>query len=400
MGESSSRPRLPPAFWVLFTGSLLNRLGSVVVPVLSIYLVSQRHVPVATAGLIVSGWGAGTIFAGLLGGWLADHVGRRRALMTALVLGGAAMVAVGFAEELVAVFAAVFALGLFGEMYRPAVSAALADVVPAEHRTLAYGYLHWAINLGFAVAVATAGWLVERNFRLLFLLDAATTIAFAGLVWWRLPETQHRDDKDDRDDRAAARFVNPFVAFTDAGYAVFLLASLLIAVVIPQFAVTLPLDLLSRGISATQFGSLVAINGILIVFVQPLYSRRADRLPRRAMMVGGALFTAIGFGLHGVLLSIPGVAFGIVCWTLGEILLAPVTGSLVAVTARAGQQARYQGAFQMVNGIGSMLAPAVGNWVLGTYGAAALWSACFALGCVGAILYGVIVPRLAGRKHT
>lgn len=394
MTDSSSSPRLPPAFWVLFAGSLLNRLGSVVVPVLSIYLVSQRHIPVATAGLVVSGYGAGTIFAGLIGGWMADHFGRRRALMTALLLGGAAMLAVGYAEELVAIFSAVFALGLFGEMYRPAVSAALADLVPSEHRTLAYGYLHWAINLGFSVAAVAAGWLVERNFRLLFLLDAATTMAFAVLVWWRLPETQRRDAS------IPQRFVNPFVAFGDRRYGVFLIATLLVVLVFHQFAVTLPLDLLSRGISPTRFGTLIAINGVLIVVLQPLFSRRADRLPKRAMMVAGSLFTAIGFGLHGVLLSIPGVAFGIVLWTLGEILLSPVSPSLVSAAAPPGQQARYQGAFQMAHGIGAMLAPATGNWVLGAYGASTLWTGCFVLGCLGAILYGVIVPRLAGRKHT
>ena len=383
-----SGSRLPSAFWVLFAGTLLNRLGSVVVPMLSIYLVSRRQVAIELAGLVVSGFGAGAMLAGIIGGWLADHYGRKRALVGALALGAAAMVAVGFAESLPAIFASVFALGLFGEMYRPAVSAALADVVADGDRTLAFGYLHWAINLGFSVAAVAAGWLVEHDFRLLFLLDAATTLGFAGLVLWRLPETQRRQAAAQR---ASA---NPFVAFGDAPFAVFLVGTLLLVLVFHQFGVALPLDLLARGIAPSRFGQLIAINGVLIVVLQPIFSRHASRLPKRAMMVAGALLTAIGFGLHGVLLSLPGIVACIVLWTLGEIVLSPLSPAIISQAAPKDQQARYQGAFQMAHGLGAMLAPATGNFLLGWYGASTLWTICLGLGGLGALLYALTVDRL------
>lgn len=379
---------LPSAFWVLFTGTLLNRLGSVVVPVLSIYLVSQRHVSVEIAGLVVSGYGAGAIFAGLIGGWMADRFGRRPALVSSLILGAIAMLFVGFAEQLPAIFGAIFALGLFGEMYRPAVSAALADLVPEGHRTLAFGYLHWAINLGFSIAAISAGWLVEHNFRLLFVIDAITTLSFAALVLWRLPETQPAQKGQSR------AFINPFIALADLRFGGFLIGTFLVVVVFHQFAVALPLDLLSRGISPTKFGMLVAINGLLIVIVQPLFSQRAGRLPKRALMVGGALLTGVGFGLHGLLLSIPGVIVCIVLWTLGEIILSPVSPTIIAEAAGVDQQARYQGAYQIAHGVGAMVAPTAGNFVLGRFGAPALWMGCLFLGCGSAVIYAFIVPKL------
>ena len=48
-------------------------------------------------------------------------------------------------------------VGFFTDLYRPAVGAAIADLVPPEARTRAYGYNYWAINLGAAVAPVIAG---------------------------------------------------------------------------------------------------------------------------------------------------------------------------------------------------------------------------------------------------
>ncbi len=381
---------LPAAFWVLFAGTLLNRLGSVVLPVLSIYLVSRRQIPPAITGLVVSGFGLGAMLAGFVGGYLADRVGRRPTLLVALTLGAVAMIGVGLAEALPWIFVSVFALGLFGEMYRPAVSAALADLVPSEQRTLAFGYLHWGVNLGFSIAAVAAGWIVEHDFRLLFWLDAATTLGFAALVWWRLPETRPAD-------LSPRQLEHPFVALADGTFALFLLATLFIVLVFHQFGVSLPLDLLSRGIPPRQFGMLVAVNGVLIVLLQPLFSRRAGTLPPRAMMVTGALLTGLGFGLHGLLLSIPGVVVCIVIWTLGEIVLSPVSSALISEAAPPAQQARYQGGFQMAHGLGAAVAPAAGLFLLGAVGATALWATCLLLGTAGALLYGLVVPRLRRR---
>ena len=100
------------------------------------------------------------------------------------------MLALGFARAVPLIAGCTFALGFLTDLYRPAVSAAIADLVPPEHRIRAYGYLYWAINLGFAVAPVVAGLLAGYAYLALFVGDAVTTFAFGVIVLLGLKETR------------------------------------------------------------------------------------------------------------------------------------------------------------------------------------------------------------------
>jgi MFS family permease len=160
--EKERGRRAAKGYWTLWTGTLVNRLGGFVVPFLALYLTQRRGVGVAEAGVIVSFYGLGSMSAGPLGGVLADRIGRRSTMLIGLFGGGAVMFALGFAERPLAIAANVLVLGLVSDLYRPAVSAMVADLVPAEKRLDAYARLYWAINLGFSLAPVIAGFLARR----------------------------------------------------------------------------------------------------------------------------------------------------------------------------------------------------------------------------------------------
>src|SRR5262245_20175994 len=90
---------LPGVYWTLWVGTLVNGLGGFVVPFLAPYLTRSRGFTVAEAGGVASLFGLGTMTAGPLGGVLADRVGRRATMLLGLFGGGAAMLALGFAER-------------------------------------------------------------------------------------------------------------------------------------------------------------------------------------------------------------------------------------------------------------------------------------------------------------
>src|SRR5262249_57989128 len=159
---------LPRNYWILWTGALVNRLGGFVLPLLAFYLSGERGLPVEQVGFILTLFGAGSLCAGPVGGFLADRIGRRRTLIVALVLGALAMVHLAFARAPAHIAIATFLLGLLGDLYRPAVSAAIADLVPSPDRARAYGLLYWAVNLGFAVGSALGGVLAAHGWYLLF----------------------------------------------------------------------------------------------------------------------------------------------------------------------------------------------------------------------------------------
>lgn len=369
---------LPRTYWLLWVGTFVNRLGSFVVPFLSLYLTRERGISVEQATLIVSLNGLGGVIAAPVGGALADRVGRRTTLMCALWLGSAAMLLLGLSRAPAQIAVATFLLGLLGEMYRPAVSAAIADVVPAQDRARAFGLLYWVVNVGFALALPLAGWVSKLGFFVLFAGDALTTFLYGCIVWWKVPETLPRGPRKEPL-RLSSLLPSP-VPFRDPVFLSFALPIFATAVIFFQASTTLSLDLAARGMSPTTYGSVLALNGVLIVFLQPFAGRVVGSARRSVALAWAAGLTGLGFGLHALPATVPLAMFAVVVWTLGEMAQAPVAPTVVADLAPPSLRGGYQGAYHMLWGLGAATAPALGGQVLGRWGSQALWGGCLLVG--------------------
>jgi MFS family permease len=369
---------LPGSFWLLWGGSLIDRLGSFVGPFLAIYLTEKRGLSVAQAGIVVSLYGAGSLAAGPTGGALADRFGRRAALVFALSSSALAMLNLALAHSILHVAAATLVLGFVGALYRPAVAAAVADLVAPEQRPRAYGLLYWANNLGFAVAIAAGGALAGQRFSLLFALDGGTSLVFALLVglWFhesRPPLTAPSSSSA----RAGGAYRDP-LALAFAG------SCFLAALVLGQSLSTLPLQMRSHGIALPAFGGLLAINGALIVTIQPFSAQLLRGIARERILAGAALLMGIGFALGGLAHTPALYALSIAVWTLGEIALIPNAMSVMADLAPSAQRGGYQGMFSFAWSLSWCLAPALGSLVLERAGEGALAIGCALSGCAGA----------------
>src|SRR5258708_16370708 len=115
--------------------------------------------------------------------------------------------------------------GSLSELYRPASYALVGDVVGEEHRVTAFGLYRFAVNLGFAAGPATAGFLADHSFTLLFVGDAATSIVYGLIALFALPEGLRTYVKSERTGEALR------VAARDRPYIIFLIATLCIALI-------------------------------------------------------------------------------------------------------------------------------------------------------------------------
>jgi len=107
-----------------------------------------------TSGLLIALPLASSAVGGALFGWLADRIGRTRALTASVAVYSIATAACGFAQsvEQLAMFRVVLGLGMGGEW---ATGAALvAETWPAEHRGKALGVMQSAWAVGYAAAAA------------------------------------------------------------------------------------------------------------------------------------------------------------------------------------------------------------------------------------------------------
>jgi len=385
---------LPRAFWWLWAGMLVNRLGGFVVPYLAIYLTERRGATVAQAGAIASLWGLGSIGSGPVGGLLADRLGRRATLVGALAVGGAGMIALGFVERLEVIAPAAALLGFASESFRPAMQAAVADVVtePAA-RLRAYGLVYWAVNLGFGVALVLAGVLASVSYTLLFVLDGATTLAFAAIVLWRVPETRPRGEPGSH----ASALRGLAVAFGDRVLMALLGLNFLFAALLWQSHAALPVDMRAHGLSPATYGVLMALNGITIVLVQPFAPRLVAGRDAGRVLAAAGLVIGAGWGLNAVARSALGYGAAILVWTLGEVVTSPTAAAVVAELAPPELRGRYQGAYGMSWALAAFAGPGVGAFVLGRFGAAALWLGCFGVGV--ALALGHLAAGPARRRR-
>ena len=382
---------LPPTFWFLWVGTLINRLGGFVYPFLILYLTQVRGMPATEAAQIVALFGAGSFAGSFAGGVLADRIGRRRTLLLALFGGGTAMLALGLAERPAAIALGTFILALVQDMYRPAVNAIIADVVPPLDRARAFSLQYWVINFGFAVASVVAGAMASRGYFWLFAGDAATTFACAALILLKVPET--------RPGRAAGRAAGPgpepgqpsaepggdFLApFRDGVFATFALLTFFVTLLFFQAHVGLPLDMKAHGLSEKTYGAVIAVNGVMIVLFQPFALRVTGGWRRSAVMAVSTLFIGAGFGLYGLWSTVGAYTVGVVIFTVGEIIQAGVAPTIVSDLAPVHLRGTYQGVYHMAWGLASMVGPLFGGLLLDARGAPALWFACFAVGLAGA----------------
>src|SRR5438552_3786356 len=177
---------LPRPAWILFLGTFLNKFGTFVVPFLALYL-TRRGYSMTDAGLAVGAYGVGVFLASGLGGHLADAIGRRKTIVLSMFSGAVAMMLLSQARSLTGIVFLTALTGLAGELYRPASSALLADLVPLGQRVPAFAAYRMAFNAGWAFGPATAGFLAERGFFWLFVGDAATSALFGLVALLALP---------------------------------------------------------------------------------------------------------------------------------------------------------------------------------------------------------------------
>ncbi|MEV8376281.1 MFS transporter [Kribbella sp. NPDC056861] len=386
-------PRMPRAFWALWVCQLVNRLGSFVQPFLVLYLTQDRHLSAGTAGAVAAAVGAGSVVSQIVGGWLSDRFGRRRTMLIGFLGTAAALILLGSARSMVTIWAAAFVVGLMGDLFRPAVQATVADLLQPRERVRAYGLLFWAINLGFSVSTVSAGVLASLGYNWLFWINAGTSVAAALVIWSMVPETRPVLDDGPR------RPLLP-VALRDTTFLLMILLQVGYATIYFQGYSTLPLAMAGDGLPSSTYGLVIALNGVVIVLVQPFVNRRLAALDRPKLLAASMLVVGVGFGIGAVVDNWWGYALSVVVWTVGEIGFAAVIGAVMADLAPIDLRGGYMGlAGSMSFGLGSVIGPLLGTNTLEHAGPVTVWLGCAALG--GLLFAGqlALAPALHARAE-
>ncbi|WP_121824433.1 MDR family MFS transporter [Streptomyces rapamycinicus] len=390
---------LPREFWWLWTSTLVNRLGGFVATFLAMYLTVDRGYSAMFAGLVGALHGLGGAVSAVVAGVLTDRLGRRPTLLVAQLSTAVTVAVLGFVQDPVAIAVVACLVGMTSNASRPAVQAMIADIVAPGDRVRAFALNYWAINLGFAVSAAAAGLIARHGYLTLFLADAGMTLLCAVIVFGKVPESRPERERAAEGVVADApeREVGLGAVLRDRRFMAVVALSFLVATLIQQAFVALPVAMGADGLSSTDFGVAIATNGVLIVAVQIPVTRFLEHRDPAPLLMVSALLTGAGFGLTAFAGSVGMYALAVMVWTVGEIINSPTQMGLVARLSPTHGRGRYQGMYTLSWSLASLIAPLAGGAVMDRFGADALWAASAVVGLVAAGGYVALGRALRSR---
>ncbi len=367
---------LPRGAWILFFGTFLNKFGAFVLPFLAIYMTRLGYSG-AEAGIAIGAYGVGTLAACLLGGYLADRLGRRKTIVLSMFSVAVVMLCLSQARSFWAIVSLACVAGLTGELYRPASSALLADLVPAGRRVTAFAAYRMSFNAGWAFGPATAGLLAKHSFLWLFVGNAVTSVLYGLVAWFALPVGLRGTRAEN------SLFETLRVLRNDARFRQVLLSSLAVGLVFVQVFSTMSLEITRAGLSASTYGLLISLNGLLVVLFELPLTTITKRFPARRVMALGYILIGAGFASNLLVRNIPLLVFTTCMFTFGEMVAMPVAGAYVADLAPEDKRGLYMGTYGMIWALAFVFGPSLGLFVF-SHNPLILWSSCGLLGLLAA----------------
>jgi MFS family permease len=401
--------RFPRPVRLLIVGTLVNKLGTFIVPYLTLVLLRDFHMREAEAARLLFAFGIGSLVSILAGGFVTDRFGRRRTLLVSLFGSGVLAVAMGLASSTAAFVLLLVAFGFIADLYRPAASAMIGDLLPSSDRASGFAGMRMAVNLGWASGTALGGVLADWSWRLLFLGDGLTTLAFGVLVYLAIPETRPAavapstippaasDDGPTRPRPVFGR--GPTNPLRDGVFLTITLTGLLLTLIFCSHLTVLPLTVTqSAGYPAVVFGLLASVNGVLIAFFEISITARLKGFRRLRLAALGSFLVAVGFGMIGLVMHWAWFLLAVFVFTAGEILSSPQQMAFIADWAPPEARGRYLSFYQAMWSVAFAVNPAIALPLHAALGERAFWG-LMPLVAVPAVLVILRLDRTADRPE-
>ncbi|MEP6508640.1 MAG: MFS transporter [Gemmatimonadales bacterium] len=376
---------LPQDIWVLALASLVNRVGTMVLPFLVLYLTRELGFSPANAGLALGVYGLGSIIVSPLAGRLCDITGPLPIMRASLIASGVLLFFFPFVRSFPGIIAITLVWAIVTECFRPATLTLVAQVATPEQRKPAYALVRLAINIGMSIGPAAAGFLAARSFHWIFIVDGVTTIS-AGIVLIAVPFAVTTQFASEKDANAADRSSSGTI-LGDHRFMFFLAAIFLMGVVFFQHEGPLSLFLVQDlNLSPAFYGMLFTINTLLIVLIEVPLNAATARWPHSRALALGAFLFAVGSGAFAFASGPELIIVGVVVWTFGEMMLFPQASAYVAEIAPPSRRGEYMGAYSLAFNFAFAVAPWAGTVAFDRYGARFLWVSVFFVGVVSAVM--------------
>lgn len=382
--------------WLLTAVMFINRMGSMVLPFVTIYMTKSLGFTLSETGIVMTCYGAGSFAGVFIGGKLTDKIGAWSVQVTSLFLTGIGFFILRNISTLESFCIVYFFLSMAADTFRPANMVSMGLSSKPEDRTRSMSLRRLAINLGYGAGTAIGGFLVLYiGYDGLFVVDGTTCI-LAG-VFFIATIPYKRRTKEEKVAAVAEQKAGKS-PYKDKNFLLFSFMVFLTAVTFMQLFTTIPVFfkdvfLMDEG----QIGMVMAVNcfilaGIEMPIIHQLELKKYSKL--KMCSIGTFL---IFFAHMPFLLPSAGMALVwayIIIITFGEMINFPFASAHALDASDPATRGAYMGVYGMVWSLAFIVAPMLGFNLAAQFGWSVMWLVVASFGLVGSIGYWFLADKI------
>lgn len=331
--------KLPTTFWLLVFATVFIRMGFFVESFLTIYLKAEAGFDESLAALMMVLYGLGGATTALLSGPFIDRFGPARPLLLSLVLTAGAAVVLAFGPPTWILWGIVLMMGAVGQVIMPATNAQITVLVPGAQQRRAFSLVYIALNSGLAFGPLIGGMLAEVSFKTMFATGASLIVV--GAVVLKLSIRSSASVMTGENVAPVRGIEGLRTVLKDQAFIRFNMLNWLFMGLYLQVFVILPLFMLRDGMSARDYGIVMAVNGLILVVVQLPTDRVVRRFNPARLLTVSAILLAAGLVMNSISSTIWMYLFAAVFWTAAELVNIPLAASVTAALSSPGLRGSY-----------------------------------------------------------
>lgn len=395
---------------LLVIALIVNSIGiGLAGPLILLYLTTVAGLPVATAGLLLTGSGVVSLAVPAITAVVSNRYGAKATVIIGQVLQGSGMAGLLLAttpagKSLPVLVACCLLLSVGQRTFWSSVFALIADAADSsgteDSKESWFALSGMTQGVGFALGALCAGALLIMPGQTPYLIAiAANAVSFVASAILLSRDPGHPKAAAEEHDEGSKGQVH-----RDGPYLLLIGANTLFAFCSTILGIGLPLYIV-QGLEAPAWliGPLLAMNTLLGATCQGLAVRATRRFRRiRVLVVAGLIWAVWGvvtaaLGWAPLWLVLPGLVIAVLTYSIAELIHAPVSMGLASDAAPKASRAGYLSWFQYSFALATIAAP--GTFAISFAVAPSLpWlltSGLGLLGCVGIVAAGRgLTPRL------
>jgi MFS family permease len=370
---------LPKEIYVIFISRIINAMGCFVMPLLTLILTEKIGLSKEISGMYISISGLLFMPAAMIGGKLTDIIGRKKVIIIFDLLSAMLYIICGFMNPSVNMIYVLMLASTSMVIAGPAHDALIADLTTPKNRDGAYALSYMGWNIGFAIGPIIGGLLYENYLSLIFIGDALTALISLSLIFIFIKETIHLTKEEVKEEgrtlekREEGSIVSVLLKRPILIY--FAICAFGYNFVYSQWSFMMPMhsreNFLSMG--AKYYGLMAAFNGLTVMLFTPFITKMSQNTKHIRKMIYGGLFYAFGFGMLGVLNTLPFFFVSVFIFTLGEIILSISITPFIANHTPMSHRGRMNAVLPIIYGMGYTLGPITMGKVLGYISIESAW---------------------------